>query len=119
MKIIVHKTGNLSIAEVFSDYVLINNVNTGKALIADFNYQFYDGIILHSENIIEQFFDLKSRMAGEILQQATNFRIRVGIVGEFDKYGSKSLNDFIRESNKQGKYVFESTVEKILDRFKS
>ena len=52
------------------------------------------------------FFDLKSGIAGEILQKFSNYRIRLAIVGDFSKYTNKSLKDFIYESNKGGQINF-------------
>ena len=51
------------------------------------------------------FFDLKTRFAGEILQKFSNYDVKLAIVGDFSKYSSKSLRDFIYESNK-GKLIF-------------
>ena len=53
-------------------------------------------------------------MAGEILQKFSNYRMRLVIVGDFSALESKSLRDFIYESNK-GKLVgFVSTAEEAL-----
>ena len=40
-------------------------------------------------------------MAGEILQKFSNYRVRLAIVGDFTPYSSKSIKDFIYESNKK------------------
>lgn len=50
------------------------------------------------------FFDLKSGIAGDILQKFSTYRVRLAIVGDFSKYRSKSLNDFVYESNK-GRHI--------------
>jgi hypothetical protein len=68
-------------------------------------------ILLHKHNITEDFFDLKTRIAGEILQKAANYNVRFGIIGDFSGYESKSLKDFIYESNKGGQIVFAKDVE--------
>ena len=39
-------------------------------------------MIIHEKNITPEFFDLKNRMAGEILQKFSNYRIRLAIVGD-------------------------------------
>lgn len=44
-------------------------------------------------------------MAGEILQKYINYGGRIAIYGDYSQYTSKSLKDFIYESNK-GKDVF-------------
>ncbi len=48
---------------------------------------------------------LKTRLAGEILQKFVNYNIKVAIIGDFTTYTSKSLRDFMYESNK-GKDIF-------------
>jgi hypothetical protein len=39
-----------------------------------------DRVLLYPENLTEQFFDLSSREAGEILQKLRNYHIRLAIV---------------------------------------
>jgi hypothetical protein len=73
-------------------------------------------IILGKELLAEKFFDLSSRVAGEILQKVSNYGMQLAIVGDFTKYVSKNLRDFIYESNITGQVVFVATVEKALDR---
>ena len=55
-------------------------------------------------NITHDFFDLQTKLAGEILQKFSNYRIRLVIVGDWSKYTSRSLEAFIYESNR-GKTV--------------
>lgn len=62
-------------------------------------------IALNRTAIIEDFFILSSGLAGEILQKFVNYGIKFAIYGDFSKYTSKPLKDFIYESNK-GKDVF-------------
>ncbi|WP_083996437.1 DUF4180 domain-containing protein [Desulfosporosinus acididurans] len=61
--------------------------------------------------IFEDFFDLKTKLAGEILQKFVNYHVRIAIVGDFSGYKSKSLKDFIYESN-NGKDVFFDLIER-------
>ncbi|QRX65011.1 DUF4180 domain-containing protein [Dysgonomonadaceae bacterium zrk40] len=55
------------------------------------------------------FFDLKSGIAGEILQMFSNYRTRLAIVGDFSKFSRKSMKDLIFESNNGGNINFVST----------
>lgn len=100
MEIKTHQTNNLTKAEIISKNIIITTVEDGIDLVGNLYYQGFDKVVLHEKNITPSFFDLKTRMAGEILQKFSNYKIRLAIVGDFDKYGSKSLNDFIFESNK-------------------
>ena len=50
-------------------------------------------------------FHLSTKLAGEILQKFINYHVKIAIVGDFSAYTSKSLKDFIYESN-NGKDIF-------------
>jgi len=104
MQITTHTKNNLQIAEVLSNHILIQTAEDGAQLLADLYYQGFDLIILKAEQLNPSFFDLKSGLAGEILQKCSNFRIRLSITGDFTLFNSSSLHDFIFESNK-GKLV--------------
>lgn len=62
-------------------------------------------LILNKSAICEEFFDLKTKLAGDILQKFVNYHVKIAIVGDFSVYTSKSLRDFIYESN-EGKTIF-------------
>lgn len=62
-------------------------------------------IAINKSLISESFFDLKTRLAGDILQKFINYRVKIAIIGDFSMYTSKSLKDFIYECNK-GKDIF-------------
>lgn len=64
-----------------------------------------DRLIVYKETLGEDFFKLRTGVAGELLQKCSNFRMRLAIVGDFSEYTSKSLGDFIYESN-QGNLVY-------------
>ena len=104
MKIESHHINDAKIAEVISDIVIINKAEDGLDLLGNLYYQGFDRIVIHEKNITVEFFDLKSGIAGEILQKFSNYRVRLAIVGDFSKYKSKSLNDFMVESNK-GRHI--------------
>jgi hypothetical protein len=85
-------------------------------LFAPANYDFgCTGLIVFEENLGEEFFDLKTRVAGELLQKCSNYRVRIAVVGDFSRYDSKSLRDFIRECNRGNLIFFKGTVEEALE----
>lgn len=100
MKVETHNIDDIKIAEVISAENIINNTSDGLDLLGNLYYQDFDKIIIHEQNITPDFFDLKNGMAGEILQKFSNYRVRLAIVVDFSKHTSKSINDFIYESNK-------------------
>ncbi|PUB27430.1 uncharacterized protein DUF4180 [Elizabethkingia sp. YR214] len=98
-----HTVNGIKVAELNSDKVLIQQMQDGLDLLADLYYQGFDKIIIREQNITSDFFDLKNKMAGDILQKFSNYKMKLAIVGNFS-YESKSLKDFIYECNK-GKLV--------------
>ena len=85
-------------------------------VIGNANYQGIEKIIFYKENIHPDFFDLKTRIAGEVLQKFSNYRQKLAIVGDFSAYTSKSLRDFIRESNQIGHVLFVDTIDEAIER---
>jgi hypothetical protein len=102
------------IVEVIDNNVLIKEVNDvfGLFFINDCS-----SIILKKENIIDDFFNLRTGIAGEILQKFSNYGMRMAIIGDFDNVKSKSLHDFIYESNKAKRIIFVKTLEDALKVF--
>lgn len=119
MNIQLHEQNETAIAEVTSDKVLIHTPDDGLQLMVDLYYQGYGEMILHEQNIAPEFFDLKTGIAGEILQKFATYRVRLSIVGDFARYDSKSLRDFIFESNKGRQISFVPSVEEAVARLSS
>ncbi|MBC7485942.1 MAG: DUF4180 domain-containing protein [Cytophagaceae bacterium] len=114
MYIETHLINNIKIAEVLSEVIVVNRAEDGLELLANLYYQDFDKIILHEKNITPDFFDLKNRMAGELLQKFSNYRIPLAIVGDFTKHKSRSMMDFIYESNKGRHINFFATVSEAI-----
>lgn len=96
---------NNTIAELTNQKVLISDPQDMLDLIAEIGAAGCDRIIINSNNLHAGFFDLKTKIAGEILQKFSNYSMMLAIVGDFAGYKSKSLQDFIRESNR-GRTIF-------------
>lgn len=115
MNIQSYKINGTEIAEIISDEVIIQNADDALDLLGNVYYQGFDKMIIHQKNLTPDFFDLKNKMAGEILQKFTNYRVRLAIVGDFSTFSSNSLTDFIYESNK-GKHInFLTSVSEALN----
>ena len=118
MRFDTHHTGHTKIAEIHSDGLIIGNIEDALNVLGDAYYQGYDGIILYERNITPDFFDLKTRMSGEILQKFSNYRMRLVIIGDFSKYKSQSLTNFISESNKGKQVNFVASLSEALGRLR-
>lgn len=111
MEIKVYQFDGIQIAEVISEKLLVNEVQDALDLMADLYYQGISKIILHEKNLVAGFFDLRTGIAGEILQKFSNYKVQLAIIGDFSKFTAKSLKDFIFESNKHGHVNFVGTFD--------
>lgn len=117
MDITTIKKNNIDIAIVNSNGVMIADTQSALDFIATINYE--TGcyrIILNKSAICEEFFDLSTRLAGDILQKFVNYNMKIAIVGDFSIYSSKSLRDFIYESNNGRHIFFLSDKEQAIER---
>jgi hypothetical protein len=119
MTIEQHIVNDITIAELISNAMIIDSIEDGINLLGNLYYNGFDRIIIYEENITPKFFDLQNGIAGEILQKFSNYRVRLAIVGDFTKFKSNSLHEFIYESNKGRLIHFVSTkleAMKLLER---
>lgn len=115
MNLIEHQIGDSKIVEVESDAVVINSEQDALDLMANVGYQCGSHkIIVSKKNVNESFFDLKTGLAGAILQKFANYNVKLAIIGDFSQIESKSLRDFIFESNKKKLMLFLPDVESAL-----
>lgn len=102
------------IAEILPGSCFITSPEEILDIIAEVGYHDCNKLIIYDSNLHQDFFDLKTGFAGEVLQKFSNYRMRLSIIGNFSGYKSKSLIDFIRESNNRGIISFVDTLEKAL-----
>lgn len=104
------------IAIVKSNEIIIKDVSSTIDFIMTIQYETNcNKIALNKEAVSEDFFILSTGLAGEILQKFINYQTKFAIYGDYSKYTSKPLKDFIYESNK-GKDIF--FIENIEDAIK-
>lgn len=110
MEIIETNKGRISVLN--DNKVQISNAEIFLDIISSSSS---DTLVISKENLTESFFDLKTGIAGEILQKVSNYKTRLIVLGDFNQHKSKSLNDFILESNKMGRVVFTDDINKAID----
>ena len=94
------------IAVVQSDELLITDTQSALDFMSTIQYKTETKrIAVNKEAIVEDFFALNTCIAGEILQKFVNYNVKLAIIGDFSGYTSKSLKDFIYESN-HGSHIF-------------
>lgn len=111
----IHHSNSISVAELVSCPEKLAETDQVLDIMANASYNGAAGIILKKEQLHPDFFDLKTGLAGDILQKFSNYRMRLAVTGDFTGYNSKSLNDFIYESNKTGRIVFVPSLGEAID----
>lgn len=111
MEIVVQDVNNVKIAELADSSAVITTAEEVLEFMVNAGYLGADNIIIRQDQLTPDFFDLKTGVAGEILQKFSNYRMRLAIAGDFSQYKSKSLKDFIYESNKSGQVLFVNTAD--------
>lgn len=118
MDITVVNKNNIKVAIISGDEVIISNAQEALDLISIVGYDYEcHKMIVHKKNIIEEFFELKNGIAGEVMQKYINYGMSLAIIGEFEQYHSNSLNSLILESNNGNRILFKSTEAEALEVF--
>ena len=70
-------------------------------------------VVLPVERLGDDFFRLRTRIAGEIIQKFVTYHLRLAIVGDISRYvdESSALRDFVYESNRGDQVWFVSREE--------
>jgi len=60
------------------------------------------------ERVADEFFRLRSGIAGAVMQKFVNYRVRLAVVGDLTRHlaGSTALRDFVHETNRGGHIWF-------------
>jgi tyrosine-protein phosphatase YwqE len=111
MKLTILKLNNIPIAILESIESPINSVQDALDLLENANSQGIRKIMIKKEHLHKDFFNLKSGLAGEIIQKVINYYKQLAIVGDFDMYQNKSWLDFVYESNKTGQIFFAENTQ--------
>ncbi|KOT37650.1 alpha/beta hydrolase [Streptomyces caelestis] len=76
--------------------------DTALDLIGDAMGCHAEAVAVPVERVADEFFALRSGVAGDVVQKFVNYRIRLVIVGDIASRvaGSDALRDFVRESNR-------------------
>jgi hypothetical protein len=107
----IHNTGKINIAELADPDTIISSLQDAVDLLGETYFSGCSSIIIREENLHSDFFRLHTKLAGDILQKFSNYQMKLAIVGDFSKYQSKSLQEFIGESNRGNRVFFVENLE--------
>ena len=103
---IINVKENINVVKIEDERILIFDEQSALDVFMSLAYETGENrFIISKDNIIEDFFDLRTKIAGGILQKIINYRMKLAIIGDFLKYKSRSLRDFIYECN-SGRDIF-------------
>ena len=77
IKTTLHTINDERILELEDDSNILKDAQDLLDIIGTYSVR---NIILRKENIIPDFLDLKTKVAGEILQKASNYGLKIGII---------------------------------------
>ena len=120
MKIEYIQEKGILIAVVTDHTPVISDAQSALDLAMTVKYESgAERIVVDKKAVCEDFFILSSGIAGEILQKYINYHVKLAIYGDYSRYTSKPLRDFIYESNRGKDFFFtaskEEAVQKLAD----
>jgi hypothetical protein len=97
-----HEATEIRIFEYAEDGPILRTVQNAVDVMGNAMAASASVVILPIARLDSAFFELRSGLAGEILQKFVNYRLKVVILGDYSQLASNSipLRDFIRESNR-------------------
>ena len=115
---IEHVTANgIDLAVISSGDAVITGARSALELAMSARYETgAERIVTGKRPVCEDFFILSTGVAGEILQKFINYHIKMAIYGDYSRYTSKPLHDFIYESNQGKDFFFVDTQEEAVRR---
>jgi hypothetical protein len=114
--IIFHHKDSYVVAELDDESLKINHAQDILDLFGELISESCNRMVIKEGNFHKDFFNLKTGLAGEILQKFSNYRIKLAIVGDFEKHNSKSLQNFIYECNKGKMILFTDSMDSAIKR---
>jgi len=115
MKVQCYELGGLRVAEFPSAGPQLEHDSQAIEIISDASACDPELIVIPVGRLSVDFFHLKTRVAGEILQKFVTYRKRVAILGDISAHlkESSSLRDFVHECNTGSFIWFVTTLDEL------
>ncbi|KAA1424763.1 DUF4180 domain-containing protein [Mumia zhuanghuii] len=97
----IDQYGSVRVLFLDAEGPLIATPSDGSQLVGDVFSHEAQMVAVPVSRLDPSFFQLRSGLAGEILQKLVNYRIQLAVVGDISAYveDSDALRDLVRESN--------------------
>ncbi|GHO94539.1 hypothetical protein KSF_045870 [Reticulibacter mediterranei] len=75
-------------------------------------------VLVPVERLTEDFFQLKTGLAGQVIQKFVTYRLRLVILGDISEYvaQSRALRDFVYETNRHNQVWFIPNLQELSER---
>lgn len=93
---------------------LIRNTGEINDLLSSLYNANTDKVLLHSPNLPESFFDVSSKVAGDILQKFSNYNVRAAIVMDNNTQTSSKFDELRTDLNTGGRIHFFDTRDEAI-----
>jgi hypothetical protein len=115
MNVEVYEMHGVRVVELEQAGPQLSNDRDAIEIISEAAAHNADVIVIPVERLSEDFFQLKTRVAGEILQKFVTYRKRIVILGDISKQlsGSSALRDFVYECNAGREVWFLTSVSEL------
>ena len=105
---------NETTCELVADEVVINSLNDAVDLLGNASFSGATGVLIEQKHLSDEFFDLKTRFAGEILQKFANYGMKLVVIGDLSRYDGNAWKSFLIECNKSGWIRFVASREEAI-----
>ena len=108
------------VLELIADGTKLQTYNDAVDLIGKTFENHATLIVIPVECLDDEFFQLKTRIAGELIQKFVQYRRRLAIVGDISRHlaESSALRAFVAESNRGKDVWFVASLNDLDDRLK-
>lgn len=114
----LHDLSGFRVLELDRSGLPIGSYRDAVELIGEAAAKKAEFVALPSERLAPAFFDLKTQVAGEMVQKFSIYGVRLAIVGDVSKAveSSTAFRDFVRESNRGQTIWFVENFESLKGR---
>ncbi|GAA4660358.1 DUF4180 domain-containing protein [Streptomyces youssoufiensis] len=87
-------------------------------LVGNASYQGARWVVIPADRLDPAFYELRTRLAGDIVQKFVNYRVGLAVIGDISAHtaASSSLRDFVRECNRGRQTWFVADEDELRER---
>jgi len=115
-----YQLGGVHVLECATEGPQLQHSRDAVDLIARALQQRIHWVVIPVARLGDDFFRLRTGVAGDFIQKFVNYRIHLAIVGDISRYvgASTALRDFVRETDRGDQVLFLAKVEDLGARLK-